>query len=49
MKIVFVEGSPRTMQTLIAGEAQIVESTVRRCSTPARPGLPWSSSPVIST
>ncbi len=27
MKIVFVEGSPRTMQTLIAGEAQIVEST----------------------
>ena len=27
VKIVFVEGSPRTMQTLIAGEAQIVEST----------------------
>jgi NitT/TauT family transport system substrate-binding protein len=27
VKIVFVEGSPRTMQTLIAGESQIVEST----------------------
>jgi NitT/TauT family transport system substrate-binding protein len=27
VKIVFVEGSPRTIQTLIAGEAQIVEST----------------------
>ncbi|HEX6175298.1 MAG TPA: ABC transporter substrate-binding protein [Candidatus Binatia bacterium] len=27
VKIVFVEGSPRTLQTLIAGEAQIVEST----------------------
>jgi ABC-type nitrate/sulfonate/bicarbonate transport system substrate-binding protein len=27
VKIVFVEGSPRTLQTLIAGESQIVEST----------------------
>lgn len=27
VKIVFVEGSPRTMQTLIAGESQIVEAT----------------------
>lgn len=27
VKVVFVEGSPRTMQTLIAGESQIVEST----------------------
>src|SRR5262245_27454526 len=27
VKIVFVEGSPRTMQTLITGEAQIIEST----------------------
>ncbi len=27
VKIVFVEGSPRTIQTLIAGESEIVEST----------------------
>ena len=27
VKIVFVEGSPRTMQTLIAGESQVAEST----------------------
>ena len=27
VRIVFVEGSPRTMQTLIAGESQIVEAT----------------------
>ena len=27
VKIVFVEGSPRTIQTLIAGESQIAEST----------------------
>jgi hypothetical protein len=27
VNIVFVEGSPRTMQTLIAGESQIAEAT----------------------
>src|ERR1044071_3438088 len=27
VKIIFVEGSPRTIQTLIAGESEIAEST----------------------
>ena len=48
VKIVFVEGSPRTMQTLIAGESQIVESTGPAVLNARAAGSPWSSSPVMS-
>jgi ABC-type nitrate/sulfonate/bicarbonate transport system substrate-binding protein len=48
VKIVFVEGSPRTLQTLIAGESQIVESTGPAVLNARASGLPSSSSPVMS-
>ena len=46
VKIVFVEGSPRTMQTLIAGESQIVESTGPAVLNARAAGSPCSASSV---
>jgi hypothetical protein len=43
VKIVFVEGSPRTLQMLIAGESQIVESTGPAVTQRPRQGRPWST------